>query len=557
VRPTARFGLALPILPILPILAFLTLSARWAWPGPAASARAGTPRLLVVLVLDQMPSYQWDALIGELPPGGLRRLAGGRSLVGRYAHAITGTGPGHALIATGATAARSGIVSNEWWDRQSWRSVHCDEDPRYQEVGVAPQAHAPTSPLLLRASGVADSLSAATGGRSRVIALSWKGRAAILLGGFRPSAAVWFDWHQGRFTTSTYYGTALPAWAERANTEGRAARLVGTEWTPQVDAARLLRLGGRDDAPGEGDYHGLGTVFPHRIGSAAAIAATPLANQLLTTLALEAVAAEHLGRHDVPDLLLVSLSATDFVGHVFGPHSQEAVDTFFRLDRDVARLLAGLDRLVGTGRYTVVLTSDHGAPPVPEQVPGQGRPGVRLPPDEQLAARVEAGLGRAVGPGWQAAFVHPHLYLRGPAASLSRYPEALKAARAALLEVPGVERVLGAADLYALTADDAVGQAVARSWDPSRAGDLYVVLTPWSVFEEDMVIGKGTAHGSPRDYDQLVPLVWYGARVRGGRNRPAAPVPQEAVAATLAALLGVPAPPAAEAPALGDVLVDP
>jgi hypothetical protein len=481
-----------------------------------APALEKPPRAVVMVVVDQMPIRLWDRLLPELPPGGLRRLVdGGANFVGVYGHAMTGTGPGHALIATGADAGRSGIVANEWWVRAPWHKIKCDEDAQFG-----------ASPTHLRALTVADSLAAATGRRARILALSWKGRGAVFLGGRHPTAALWYDPHKGAFVSSAYYG-ALPAWVARVDSK----RAVGSEWRPSVELKRLAALGGADDAPGEGDFCGLGRVFPHRIASPEALAATPQANDLLLDLALAGAAAEAIGKDAVPDLLTISFSATDFVGHVFGPDSQEAADTFLRLDRTVARLLGWLDHHVGAGRFAVVLTSDHGVASLPERTGG-----VRMPLDAEIAAAVE----KAVGPGHQVGMVHPHLYIEPPD------PAALKAARAALSKLRGVEQVFDASELA--KPRDSVAQAVARTWDPERSGDLYVILQPHAVFEEDLVRGHGTGHGSPREYDREVPLVFFGAGVRPQKVRER--VAQEAIAPTTAALLGVPPPPAATEKAL-------
>src|SRR5207248_1881682 len=141
------------------------------------------------------------------------------------------------------------------------------------------------------------------------------------------------------------------------------------------------------------------------------------------------------------------------------PDSQEAVDTFFRLDRTVARLLGWLDRNVGAGRFTVVLTSDHGAASLPEKTGA-----VRMQPDGDI----EGSIGKVLGPGHKVAFVHPNLFVE------PRDPASIAAARTALLGIKGVERVLAASDLA--PPRDEIAQAVARSWDPERSGDLYVVL---------------------------------------------------------------------------------
>ena len=179
----------------------------------AAPVRADEPppRVVVLLVVDQLPVRLWDRMLPVLPPGGLRRLSeGGASFIGRYAHANTSTAPGHALLATGADAGSSGIIGNNWWSRPTWKQFYCVEDPAYTVLGRPPREHDGTSPLTLRATGVADALRTSTLGRASILSLSWKDRGAILLGGFRPTAAVWFDAVMGGFTTSTYYARELP-----------------------------------------------------------------------------------------------------------------------------------------------------------------------------------------------------------------------------------------------------------------------------------------------------------------------------------------------------------
>ena len=480
------------------------------------SAPTARPRLVAVVVMDQMPIRLWDRLLPELPAGGLRRLVdGGVSLVGVYGHAMTATAPGHALLATGADCGRTGIVDNEWMERTPWRRVHADDDPQFG-----------TSPANLRATTFADSLSSATGGRARIVSVSLKSRAAVLLAGRHPTAVVWYDPPAGEWRTSAYYG-ALPVWAARSDPRTQ----VGKDWRPSLDGRKLARLGGPDDAPGEGDFKGLGRTFPHPVRSPETLVATPAANDLIMDVALAGAAAEGLGKDDVPDLLLISLSATDYVGHVFGPDSQEAVDTFFRADRAIARLLGWLHQHVGTGKYEVVVTSDHGAGSLPER-----NGAVRLPPDTDIASAIQ----KRLAPGHEVTFIHPNLFLE------PRDPAALRTARTALLGLPGVERVLAAAELAAPMDD--IAERVRRSWDPVRSGDLYVVLAPNCAFEENMTLGAGTGHGSPRDYDREVPLVFFGAGIkrRAGRER----VAEEAVAPTIAALLGVPPPPAASEKAI-------
>ncbi len=504
-------------------LALLTLAA----PTPPRPR----PRLVVLVVLDQMPVRAFARARPHFKGGFARTVAEGALRIGRYPYANTVTAAGHAFLATGAPPAESGILQNEWWDRAAGREVFS------VDAGDGKGA----SPGNLRTEGVGDVLAAASGGSAKIVGLSWKDRGAILPVGRRPTAAVWFDVKTLGFATSAYYG-ALPAFAERANRERPITRHVGAVWKPTLAPPVLSSLCD-DAAPGEGDFHGLGTRFPHRLPSAPghafgrALAATPFAVDALFELAADAAEALDLGGDDVPDLLTVSVSATDMQAHATGADSCEAIEVLLAADRAFGVLLARLEQRT-KGRLAVVVSSDHGGVALPEHTVAElGVPvtELRAPTDRGIAALVKARLPM----GWRAEFLHPWLWLLPTVPAPAPRERAIAAAKEALLALPPVLSVWTEADTR--RPGDALAGTVARSWDPTRAGDLYVLLRPGAVFDEQYVTGGGTTHGTPWDSDVHVPVVVWGAPVAPS----AGPIPMARVPATLADLLGVRPPKAA------------
>lgn len=568
---------------------------------PAAGAPA-KPRLLVLVVFDQMRGdylTRWQPLFGE---GGFRRLLtdGAWFTHCNYPYATTTTGPGHASILTGCSAERHGIVNNEWYDRQAAEAVYCAADPRFQRVPPAPpaksedkepkatdKADAPTkkksrgfgAPTRLLSPTVADVLKIETVGKGRVFGLSLKDRSALLPGGKGPDGAYWFDAAGGQFVTSSYYRDRVHPWVAAFNDERIADRWFGTTWErlrPDLDYAKSS---GPDDAPGEGQGVGRkggvsqGVTFPHLMSVGLtkpgknyydALANSPFGNELLLELAKRALAAEKLGRRDAPDLLVVSFSSNDLVGHTWGPDSQEVLDVTLRSDLIVRDLLAALDDQVGKGNYLLALTADHGVCPVPEQSANQGHPGaMRVPAAKLLAAAQKALSDQLDKPGdpkarWIESVQFPWIYLnRRLLAEKGTTPEAAAAlVKAALEAQPGVERVyVPTVDFVREPGGDPFIQAVRKSYYPDRSGDLYVLLKPYCLLGTGLpgasLIGfdafdTGTSHGTPHPYDTHVPLVIYGANVKPGRREEAV-VPQ-ATAAIFTAALGRPKPRDAEAP---------
>src|SRR5262245_5052494 len=372
----------------------------------ASSARCeppGRPKLAVVLVFDQMRGdylSRWQHLFVR---DGFRRLQTDGAWFDNcnYPYSMTATGPGHASILSGCSPDRHGIVANQWYDRETATLVNCATFDRYERIPPAPKAETTAqppkkeeddeprakgvgAPVRMLAPTLGDALKEATGGRGKVFGLSLKDRSALLPAGKKPDGCYWFD--KGQFITTTYYRDRLHAWVARFNEARTFDRWAGTFWERLRPDLDYTRLSGLDDGPGEDMVYNQGTVFPHAFGKTGkrdaeyynALANSPFGNEMLLQLAKLAIAEEQLGQREVPDLLIVSFSSNDLIGHTWGPDSQEVLDVTLRSDLLIRDFLNYLDERVGKGNFVIGLTADHGVCPLPEATKAAGKSAERV-----------------------------------------------------------------------------------------------------------------------------------------------------------------------------------
>lgn len=500
----------------------------------------GSPRVVVAVIIDQLGSETLLSHADLLDPNGaIRRAMDSGVYLERstYSYANTLTAPGHVAVHTGATPAQSGIDGNAEWDVAQARAIPVTEDPGRPVFGRAPGSPG-ASPVRLRVPTVAHALRAATNGAAKVISLSIKERSAILSVGTAADLVLWYEPALGAFTSSSVWGAALPAWLGRYQAE-HPIRALLVPWTvdnPELYRARL----GRDDAPGEGNQPGFGITFPHGFEGVsnplAVLPSTPAMSEYLIQLAEQAVREYHLGEDDVADLVALSISGTDAVGHVFGPNSWEYVDHLIKADRALGAWLGRLERQMP---IAVLVTSDHGVSALPET---RGAAAGRASPSRMKQA-VEAALAKQWGPGpWVAGVLSPFVYL---AESTRRHPDRslmLQVARTALLADPAVRGAWTLAQVRAFGDGDALERTLRASVTSDNEADLMVLPRQDFPLEISSLPGGGTNHGTPYDYDRQVPVLAWGARVP--HLRVATSVDQMRVAATIAHLLGV-APPSA------------
>jgi hypothetical protein len=488
----------------------------------------GGTRLVVLVVLDQWPEWSFEAKRSAFQGGFARALAEGEWHVGEYPSAATLTSSGHALLGTGASTARSGILANEWWHRDLHKVLMSIEGE---------DGHETTK--WLRIPGLGDALAATPG---KAVGVSLKSRAALLPLG-HTGLAVWYDSHAGRFDAyalaqSTPTKSPRPWLENYTAAHPVAARLE--PWVPLPDTAQLA--GVPDDNRGEVGEKGFGATFPHDPAATKnpvdSVFATPLGNDLLFEVAGEAIAGEHLGADKAADLLVISLSAHDYVGHGWGHESIEQWDLERRLDTSLAQFMAMLDEKVGAGRWSMVITSDHGASPLPEALGGG-----RFTPD-QIRAGANAAASATLGPGdWIANAHYPNIYFTD--AFFTQPPReqksAIKRVLDALRSFPSLEKVGVTADIAGhCDTRPAADRALCETFDPERSGDLYYLPSRgWIMDTEDEP--AATAHGSIHEYDREVPLIIMSPERthHDPQTKPSDTVPMETVAPLLARWLGV------------------
>ena len=559
----------LPVLAVVVILTGLTPTTSLAGP----ESQPQRPRLVVLVVFDQLRGdylTRWEPYFGE---GGFRRLQkdGAWFQNCHYPYASTLTGAGHASLLTGCSPATHGIVANEWYDRASGKALYCVRSPRHERVPPLPAetpGEKPTkkkdrgdvSPELMKSTSLADVLKEATEGKARVVALSFKDRSAILPAGRKPDACYWLDGETGMFVTSTYYGDKLHPWVEEFNRGRPADQWFGKDWTRLRGDLDYDKVAGPDDVSGEGTGSKQGRTFPHPMNggldkpgpaSYLALYNSPFGNELLLALAKRAIDAEKLGAGDKPDLLCVSFTSNDAIGHVWGPDSQEVFDATLRSDLIVKSLLDHLDAKVGKGRYLLALTADHGICPIPEVAMAREQDAGRVPV-ETLRSGAEEFLEGVFGEGvngkarWVESVTNGWVYLnQATLRDRDVRPADVEHALAVWLrKQTGVFTAYTRSELKrGVAEEDAIGQRVLRSYYPDRCGDVLIVLKPnWLL---SGTFKTGTTHGSPYGYDTHVPLLVYGPGVKVGVRRER--VPPTAIAAIFARSLGIKPPPDAEA----------
>ena len=560
---------------LLPAIAISAISQK---PQPPRSPKraGGRPRLVLLIVIDQF-RYDYLTRFGDLfGSRGLGRLLreGASWTEANFDHVPTFTAPGHATFMTGATPSQTGIIANEWFEQDTGRKVKSITDEATLAI-AGKQAEKGKSPRRLLCSTIGDELKLADNNVSKVIGISAKDRSAILPAGRRANAAYWFSTDTGNMMSSTYYFPSLPDWATKFNARRLPDKWFGARWDrllPNED--EYLKRAGQDDVAWENlDKSSNDTnYFPHVItgGAAApsrpfykALDYTPFSNDLLVSFAKEAITNEKLGADDAPDLLSVSFSANDYVGHRFGLYSQEAMDMTLRIDRQIASLLDAVDQGVGLQNVLVVLTADHGAAPIPEQAALENLPGRRYQTADLLKV-IQDGLQLRYGrPGRPAndyirgftnrgeietGIFNNNIYLNR--AALARdgidLDECERVVGEAAMKLPGMARYFTRAQLEAkaISPSDVVARRVLNGFYPQRSGDVIVVTEPYTIvfdMPDDPTDPRSTAtHGSPYSYDTHVPLIIMGAGFKpGSYSQPATPMD---IAATLASVLRIQAP---------------
>jgi predicted AlkP superfamily pyrophosphatase or phosphodiesterase len=505
----------------------ITLSCLFSYPQPSFSQRVPPlerPKLIVGIVVDQMRQDYLFKYYEKFGEGGFKRLMhdGFMNKNAHFNYIPTYTGPGHASVYTGTTPEVHGIIGNNWYSRKQKRVTYCSEDNNVTGVGSTTNA-GKMSPRNMLATSIADELRLSTNNRGKVIGVAIKDRGAILPAGHTANGAYWYDYDTGKFITSTFYRTELPEWVQTFNQQNLPNLYLENTWATLFPIETYLESGA-DVSPYEMVLKGKeASDFPYHLASLRTsngqyklLPNTPWGNTLTIDIAKAAILGEELGKDEHTDLLAVSFSSTDIIGHNFGLQSIELADTYARLDRDLESFLNFLDKEVGKGEYLVFLTSDHAAVEVPQFLIDSKIPAGYFKFHDAVK---ETGkhLRKVFGRGkWIEGAINDQIYLNKELVfKKKRDLEKVQRETANFIsQLEGVAAAYTATDMIRHEYRDDTKGRLQRGFSANRSGDVLIVLEPAWMDENP----AATSHGSGYNYDTHIPLLWYGWNIPSGQS---------------------------------------
>ena len=484
------------------------------------AAAVQPPKLILGIVIDQMRYDYLERYYSQFTTNGFRRLIDHGAVMNfaRYDYYPTLTGPGHASIYSGAPPSLHGIIGNEWYVKATGKTLNCVGDSSVVGVGTTNSSKGQASPRNFIGANFADQMRLHY--HSKVIGISMKDRGAILPAGKKPAGAFWFDSSSGNFITSSYYMKELPDWVKNFNAAKQATNFIGSTWS-RISEERFYE--DPDEAAGEGNLTGeKKPIFNHTINLSKdgydTIVTSPYGNELLLDFAKAALEGETLGQSSEPDLLCISFSSLDAVGHKFGPYSQEVQDLMLRLDRQLASLFDFVDQKVGLNNVWILLTADHGIAPTPEYASAQGFQGKRFE-EKVFATNLVKRLNQQFGEDSylrETNLYNGHLFLNH--ATLGRKNVPVKIVtdfiREYALESGLFHACYSREQLLDGRAPGYVGKLVLQGYNAERGGDVVLVAKPFVIAGTEKT---GTSHGSPFSFDTHIPLLFYGNAFKPGR----------------------------------------
>lgn len=482
------------------------------------------PKLIVGIVVDQM---RWD-YINRFKPyftsqqGFLRFVNEGASCNNNLIPYVpTVTASGHATVYTGTTPAIHGINGNQWYDNFAKRTVYCVEDQNVQSVGIEGSVAGKMSPVNLWTSTIGDEIKLASNFKSKVFGISIKDRGAIIPAGHSADGAFWYDNKSGNFISSTFYGKNLPSWVTHYNAQHRVDSLYTKGWNLSVDQSVYKENCDTDEnayesAPLGANQKGFPYTLSQFIGKDyGKIATTPYGNNLIVEMAELALINEALGKDEHTDLLAISFSSPDYIGHSFGPNSWETLDGYIKLDAQLAQLFSTLDKQVGKNNYTVFLTADHAIAPIPAYAKKHRLPGglvneLTLTKEISLAL-TKNGLNPQLIADYGEYSIHFNHNLMD---SLGVSEEKLiKIVSRVVAQNSGILQAVDSKNAAMAPLPIQLRERISSSYNPQRSGDLFLVT------KSGFMDGNptGTTHGSLYNYDAHIPLLWYGNGIKKGQ----------------------------------------
>ena len=537
------------------------------------------PKLVLVIVVDQFRYDFLERFRDHFGTGGFRRLMddGAFFTNANYTYVPTFTAPGHAAVFTGSVPAQNGIVGNNYFDRTTGTNkIMVSDEGANIVTSYGKQSNTkflrPASPRVLIGTTLGDQMRLANNFKSKVVALSLKDRAAILPGGKEANGAYWYDQSSGTMVSSDFYFPTMPEWVNKFNAQRIPDKSFDKLWdkalgpeaystteaqVPDIKGSPLIerhfpyKINGGEKTPSEGFY----TEFQY----------TPFASDYLAEFAKAAIEGESLGTDKYTDLLAISFSTTDLVGHSYGPDSEEVEDIYIQLDRTLADLFTYVDQKVGLSNTIIAMTGDHGVTPVPELLKVNKLDAEVIDPNKCKAAvndaldkRYSAGKAAAATPtkgktettpspapatpganpqSWILDIVNDQVYFDKKVieARHADESEVEHIAGEALLTVPGISRYFTRTQiLNGQVPQGRLGMQITNGFNPSRSGDVWLITKPFHFVAEGAIT---TTHGGPYNYDTHVPVILYGPGIKA--NRYYTECSPSDITPTIAALIGV------------------
>ena len=516
------------------------------------------PKLVVGIVVDQMRYDYLTRFESKFGEGGFKRMMreGFNCKNNHFNYVPTYTGPGHASVYTGTTPKYHGVISNNWYDKEIKEEVYCAQDDNVESVGTTSDA-GKMSPQRMLTTSVADENRLFTQMRGKSIGIAIKDRGAILPAGHTANAAYWFHGKdEGVWITSTFYSNELPQWVKDFNTSDAAESYLKV-WDTYQPIGTYTESGS-DLNNYERGFKGKETAtFPYDLaalksenGGFDILKATAYGNNLTTDFAIAAIKGEQLGQDDITDVLAVSFSSTDYVGHNFGVNSKEIEDTYIRLDRDLERFFNYLDDTVGKGEYTVFLTADHGAVNVPAYLQSVKIPAGYLDYNdrkERFVKFLESNYGTKdiVENVSNNQIFFNKAKLKELNLNIHEVEQALVDEQ---ISYPNIAKVYTATAMNSTNFTTGIEALLQNGFNQKRSGDVIVV----DDIAHIAYSRTGSTHGSGLNYDTHVPLLFFGTGIKQGETFDKTVIPD--IAPTISALLGISFPNGATGSILGFVL---
>lgn len=487
------------------------------------------PKIVIGLVMDQM---RWDYLYryyDKYSNDGFKRLINnGTSCEKTHINYLPSyTAPGHATIYTGTTPAYHGIVSNDWIDLRSLKEMYCVQDDSVSTIGSGNYSQndkvGKKSPKNLISTTIGDELKLHLNFRNKSFGISLKDRGAILPAGHTADGAFWLDTKTGDFVSSTFYYKELPSWLIKFNERRLADSMMNVVWNPLFPINEYVQSS-NDNNNYEGTHkHEINPVFPHDLRPSlekdlSRLPYTPYGNSIVRMLAEELIIQENLGKSDLTDFLAISFSATDYMGHLYGPNAIEIEDMYYRLDRDVAALLQFFDQQFGKDNYLVFLTADHG-----------GAHNFQFLQDNKIPAGTinESNIEKELK-----VYLTQHGFNDSVILSITNYQvyfnddfinsnqvnksQLVKLTKEFLYKNPAMAYVIDITEIKDKTVPHHIQSILSDSYYPLRSGHIQMVLNPGYYSGYGMT--TGTTHGGWHPYDTHIPLLFYGWSIPKGRK---------------------------------------